>query len=75
MNEAISNPQKGRLFAIVHVAGTQFKVTDNDLIKTTGKMVGVKLGDRIRLEKVGICFFFSCYIVNKIHEFGCIHFV
>lgn len=41
----------GRLFAVVHIAGRQWKVTDEDLIKVENHLEA-ECGDRIRMEKV-----------------------
>lgn len=49
VNEAVS--QNNRLFAVVHVCGKQFKVTDNDLILIDGYWPP-NVGDRIKLQKV-----------------------
>ena len=62
VNECIASPDRGRLFAIVLVAKKQYKVTDHDLIQTSGFMVGADVGDRIRLEKVS--FFINILICN-----------
>lgn len=40
-----------RLFAVVHVAGKQYKVTAGDTI-LTNKLPGLDLGDYIRIEKI-----------------------
>lgn len=49
VNEAVS--QNNRLFAVVHICGKQFKVTDNDLILIDGYWPP-NVGDRIKLQKV-----------------------
>lgn len=49
VNEAVKN--NNRLFAVVHVCGKQFKVTDNDLILIDGYWPP-NVGDRIKLQKV-----------------------
>ena len=49
--DCITNVSRGRLFAVVYVAGKQYKVTDYDLIRTDGFM-SANVGDKIRLEKV-----------------------
>ncbi|XP_020639751.3 large ribosomal subunit protein bL21m isoform X2 [Pogona vitticeps] len=51
VNELIATGQYGRLFAIVHFASRQWKVTAEDLILTEGH-VQAECGDRIRMEKV-----------------------
>lgn len=40
-----------KVFAVVHLAGKQFKVANNDIIMTNNK-IEAKCGDMIRLEKV-----------------------
>jgi len=40
-----------KVFAVVHIAGKQFKVANNDIIMTNNK-IEAKCGDVIRLEKV-----------------------
>lgn len=49
VNEAIT--KNNRLFAVVHLCGKQFKVTDNDLILIDGYWPP-NIGDRIKLQKV-----------------------
>lgn len=49
VNEAIV--KNNRLFAVVHVCGKQFKITDNDLILIDGYWPP-NVGDRIKLQKV-----------------------
>lgn len=41
-----------RYFAVIHFAGKQFKVTNNDLISVKAPLPEVKPGDLIRMEKV-----------------------
>lgn len=43
--------QNNRLFAVVHICGKQFKVTDNDLVLIDGYWPP-NVGDRIKLQKV-----------------------
>lgn len=45
-----SNKQ-GRLFAIVHVAGKQFKITEGDVIIIEGYWPPT-VGDKLNLDKV-----------------------
>ncbi|ROL42236.1 39S ribosomal protein L21, mitochondrial [Anabarilius grahami] len=47
----IENGEYGRLFAVVHFAGRQWKVTNEDLILIENH-IDAACGDRIRLEKV-----------------------
>ncbi|XP_047546976.1 39S ribosomal protein L21, mitochondrial isoform X1 [Lutra lutra] len=51
VNELIATGQYGRLFAVVHFASQQWKVTSEDLILINNKL-DVACGERIRLEKV-----------------------
>ncbi|XP_037589937.1 39S ribosomal protein L21, mitochondrial [Cebus imitator] len=51
VNELIATGQYGRLFAVVHFASHQWKVTSEDLI-LIGNELDLQCGERIRLEKV-----------------------
>ncbi|KAM6160300.1 large ribosomal subunit protein bL21m [Erethizon dorsatum] len=51
VNELIATSQYGRLFAVVHFASHQWKVTPEDLILIENEL-DIKCGERIRLEKV-----------------------
>uniref|UniRef100_A0A4X2M7I1 Large ribosomal subunit protein bL21m n=1 Tax=Vombatus ursinus TaxID=29139 RepID=A0A4X2M7I1_VOMUR len=51
VNELIAAGQYGRLFAVVHFASRQWKVTDGDLILIENTLEA-KCGERIRMEKV-----------------------
>lgn len=51
MNELIATGQYGRLFAVVHFASHQWKVTSEDLILIENEL-DIECGERIRLEKV-----------------------
>ncbi|XP_061687144.1 39S ribosomal protein L21, mitochondrial [Syngnathoides biaculeatus] len=51
VNRRIEQADFGRLFAVVHFAGRQWKVTDEDLILVENH-VEAACGDRLRLEKV-----------------------
>lgn len=51
VNSIISAQDFGRLFAVVHFAGRQWKVTDEDLILVENH-IEAECGDRIRMEKV-----------------------
>ncbi|XP_062973110.1 large ribosomal subunit protein bL21m isoform X2 [Elgaria multicarinata webbii] len=51
VNELIATGQYGRLFAIVHFASRQWKVTNEDLILIENH-IPAECGDRIRMEKV-----------------------
>ncbi|KER20526.1 hypothetical protein T265_10953 [Opisthorchis viverrini] len=51
VNSSITE-NRSRYFAVVHLAGKQFKVTTDDLIMVKTPLFGTEVGDRIRLEKV-----------------------
>ncbi|KAM9301571.1 large ribosomal subunit protein bL21m [Gastrophryne carolinensis] len=51
VNNLIATGQFGRLFAVIHFASKQWKVTNEDLVLINGS-VEAECGDRIRLEKV-----------------------
>ncbi|XP_048340858.1 39S ribosomal protein L21, mitochondrial [Sphaerodactylus townsendi] len=51
VNEQIADRQYGRLFAVVHFASRQWKVTSEDLILIEGH-IQAECGDQIRMEKV-----------------------
>ncbi|XP_044536458.1 39S ribosomal protein L21, mitochondrial [Gracilinanus agilis] len=51
VNELIATGQYGRLFAVVHFASRQWKVTNGDLILIENTL-DAKCGERIRMEKV-----------------------
>nr|XP_020040572.1 39S ribosomal protein L21, mitochondrial isoform X2 [Castor canadensis] len=51
VNELIARGQYGRLFAVVHFASHQWKVTSEDLILIENDL-DIKCGERIRMEKV-----------------------
>ncbi|KAH0621032.1 hypothetical protein JD844_022035 [Phrynosoma platyrhinos] len=51
VNELIATGQYGRLFAVVHFASRQWKVTSEDLILIENH-IPAECGDRIRIEKV-----------------------
>lgn len=51
VNQTIDRQDFGRLFAVVHFAGRQWKVTDEDLILIENH-IEAECGDRIRMEKV-----------------------
>ena len=51
VNSLITNEEYGRLFAVVHFASRQWKVTNEDLILIENH-VAAGCGDRIRMEKV-----------------------
>ncbi len=51
VNQQISQKDFGRLFAVVHFASRQWKVTDEDLIMIENH-IEAECGERIRMEKV-----------------------
>jgi large subunit ribosomal protein L21 len=53
VNNQLLQQNEGRLFAVVHICGKQFKVTTEDLIIIEGNWAP-QLGDQIKLEKVDV---------------------
>lgn len=51
VNTQLKNNESGRLFAVVHVAGKQFKITSGDVIVIEGYWPP-DVGDKITLDKV-----------------------
>ncbi|KAI4497168.1 hypothetical protein M0802_007652 [Mischocyttarus mexicanus] len=51
INTQIATDKVGRLFAVVHLCGKQFKVTENDIIIVQGHWPPT-IGDQIKLEKI-----------------------
>lgn len=51
INRQVTTESTGRLFAVVHLCGTQFKVTESDVIIVTGHWAP-QPGDKLNLEKV-----------------------
>lgn len=51
VNNQLSKDEAGRLFAVVHLAGKQFKVTAGDIVIVEGYWPPQN-GDKIRLDKV-----------------------
>lgn len=51
VNDQISQQNEGRLFAVVHLCGKQFKITSGDIILVEG-FWPPNIGDKIRLDKV-----------------------
>ena len=51
VNETAQNPRLSRLFAVVMIGGSQFKVTTEDVIVVRNHFYPT-IGDKIRLEKV-----------------------
>uniref|UniRef100_G1MV18 Large ribosomal subunit protein bL21m n=1 Tax=Meleagris gallopavo TaxID=9103 RepID=G1MV18_MELGA len=61
VNEMIATGQYGRLFAVVHFASKQYKITSEDLIMMDN-VLQAECGDRIRMEKV-ICLVHSNFSI------------
>lgn len=55
MNQQVTDGLIDRLFAVVHIAGKQFKVTDGDLLIIEGYWPPT-IGDKISLDKVHMNF-------------------
>ena len=53
INSALQSSDVGRLFAVIHIAGKQRKVTTEDIILIQ-HYFAPNVGDRIRLEKVNM---------------------
>lgn len=51
IDSLVSKENEGRLFAVVHLCGKQFKVTDGDIILVEGYWPPT-IGDKIRIDKV-----------------------
>jgi large subunit ribosomal protein L21 len=51
INDELKANKIGRMFAVVHLCGKQFKVTDGDIIVVEGYWAPTT-GDEIRLDKV-----------------------
>lgn len=51
VNQQLAKNEEGRMFAVVHLCGKQFKVTTGDIIIVEGYWPPT-IGDEIRLEKV-----------------------
>ena len=51
INKQIATKSTGRLFAVIHLLGKQFKVTESDIIAIEGNWPP-QPGDEIKLEKV-----------------------
>lgn len=63
VNKKLVENTAGRLFAIVHLCGKQFKVTDGDILIIEGYWAP-SIGDQLRLEKV-MPIAHSLYVVQK----------
>lgn len=64
INNKINNENIGRLFAVVHLCGKQFKITDGDIILVEGYWEP-KNGDKIRLNKVNWFIHSQSYEVDQ----------
>ncbi|TMW50485.1 hypothetical protein DOY81_004413 [Sarcophaga bullata] len=51
VNQQLAKKEEGRMFAVVHLCGKQFKITAGDIILVEGYWPP-NIGDEIRLEKV-----------------------
>lgn len=51
VNNIVNRQGEGRLFAVVHLCGKQYKVTAGDIVVIEGYWAPT-IGDNIRLEKV-----------------------
>lgn len=51
VDKLVNQGHEGRLFAVVHLCGKQFKITDGDIILVEGYWPPT-IGDKIRLDKV-----------------------
>lgn len=51
VNKLVSQQAEGRLFAVVHLCGKQYKITAGDIVVIEGYWPPTS-GDQIRLEKV-----------------------
>ncbi|XP_017783139.1 PREDICTED: 39S ribosomal protein L21, mitochondrial [Nicrophorus vespilloides] len=51
VNEQVNANQQGRIFAVVHLAGKQFKITEGDVIVVEGYWPPGP-GDKLKLDKV-----------------------
>lgn len=63
INKKILNAEEGRLFAVVHLCGKQFKITAGDIILVEGYWPPTT-GDRIRLDKVRYLIITSYFYVS-----------
>lgn len=51
VNNLVERQEEGRLFAVVHICGRQYKVTAGDILVIEGYWAPT-IGDELRLEKV-----------------------
>lgn len=62
VNSLIEKGDYGRLFAVVHFASRQWKVTNEDLILIENH-IDAECGDRIRMEKVCVTAIILCFLL------------
>lgn len=67
VNDLLKRQCEGRLFAVVHLCGKQFKVTAGDIILVEGYWPPAT-GDKIRLDKVSFVRYFIVYYIQWIHH-------
>lgn len=60
VNNLVNQQAEGRLFAVVHICGKQYKVTAGDIVVIEGYWAPT-IGDKIRLEKVEIFWIYNDY--------------
>lgn len=65
VNSLIEKGDYGRLFAIVHFASRQWKVTNEDLILIENH-IDAECGERIRMEKVCVTVIVLCFSFSYI---------
>jgi ribosomal protein L21 len=61
----LQQQNEGRLFAVVHICGKQFKVTTEDLVIIEGHWAP-QIGDQLKLEKVEQSLLHLCCVANNI---------
>lgn len=62
VNTLLEKGDYGRLFAVVHFASRQWKVTNEDLILIENH-IDAECGDRIRMEKVCVTILCFCFLL------------
>lgn len=63
INAQIKEKTHSRLFAVIQFCENQFKITAEDII-SVGSFFPAKVGDKIRLEKVGVATYFLINILK-----------
>lgn len=66
VNEKLAHNAEGRLFAVVHLCGKQFKVTAGDILMIEGYWPP-SIGDKLKLEKVQLIWCSAYGQFTKIH--------